>query len=99
MLFRFFEDPLNRINMIHFININKYMISINNKKNIKLFSQNCINVAFKACWCVRKIKKYYLVLKMAIPNQNHNLIFISSLYSHQRISTSKVKLYKVFGPT
>ena len=75
----------------------KNIIQINNDKNIKLFDQNLIDVTLEAGWCVRKPKKYYLVLKVAVSNPEDRLPFIALFYLYSMVSTCKVELGKLFS--
>lgn len=38
--------------MICFIDIDQDIIQIDNDKEIELFNQNLVDLAYKACWCV-----------------------------------------------
>lgn len=49
MLFQLFKNLPNRVNIICFIGINQDVVSINNKKNLKFFSQNLNNIVLEAC--------------------------------------------------
>lgn len=40
------------------------LFQINNKKDIKLFGQNFINITLKTDQNIRKAKKYYLIIEI-----------------------------------
>lgn len=47
-------------------NINKDIIYVKKNKNVEFFSQNLVYKPLKAYQYIRKFKKYYLVLNIAV---------------------------------
>lgn len=56
MFFQLFKNPMNKIDMIHFSNVDQNTVSIDNDKNIKLFGQDFVNIALETCWYIRQAK-------------------------------------------
>ena len=59
-------------------------------KDIKLLSKYLSDVALKTSGCVVKVKKYYLILRIAIFNMKTCLSLITFLDSYSMIDTSWV---------
>ena len=79
ILCMFFKNLPTGINMSFALifDINKDIIEINNDKNAKLLDQNLINLMFEAGWYVKKAKRHYIVLEMALSSLESRFLFIS----------------------
>lgn len=64
----FFKNLLNNINtwLTLNLNIDTNVISINNHKDIKIFSQNVINIMLKASQSIQKFEKSHIIFEIVI---------------------------------
>ena len=101
MFSQFFKNPLNGIDigLVWVIGINEDIIEINNDKNIKFLGQNLIDITLEGGRCIKKPKKYYLVLEVAVSSLGSCFPFIVFFNPYLMISTYKIKLGELFGPT
>ena len=75
----FLENPLNGINVglvCVFVKDNN-IIYINNDKIIKLFDQDLIDITLETGQYIRKSKRNYLVLEVAISSPESRFLFIA----------------------
>ena len=98
---QFCKNPLNTrdVSFAWGFDINKYIIEINNDKNIKLLGQNLINIILEARQYVREPQKYYLVLELALLSLESCFLFIAFFNTHLIVSTYEIKLGELFGLT
>ena len=68
--------------------IDKDIIKIHYHEDINFFFQNLINVALKCGQCISQLKKYHLILEIAIagPKSRFFFFFFSNLHSIVGIS-------------
>ena len=101
MSFQFFINPSNGIavGLAWVLDINEDIISINNDKNIKLFSQDFINITLETGRCIAKLKSYYLILKVAVSSLEDHLLFIAYFYPYLIINNCEMDLNELFGLT
>ena len=88
------ENPLNGINitLALVLGIDEDVIEVNNDKDIKFLGQDFVNLALKADRCVWQLKKYYLVLEVAVSSLESYFPFIALFSPHLMVSTHKIKL-------
>lgn len=73
---------------------NQNIIPINNDKYIKFLGQNIIDITLKADQSIKKVEKYYLILKLFILSQKNRLLFIAFFtlfFYYQHIKLNYVK--------
>lgn len=78
--------------------IDKNIIQIYNDKDIKFFNKNFVDLSLKVCQYIYQSKKYYPILKVAIPNLKNCLQYVFFANSHLVVCTSKVELDKLSSP-
>ncbi len=78
--------------------IDQNLIQIHYNKNIKLFSEDLINVALKTGGCVEKFEGHYLVLEVAVSGAEGRLPLVTFSDSHLMVGTSEIQLSKPLGP-
>ena len=64
------------------LDIDEDMIWANNEKDIELLGQNLNDITLEADRCIGKLKRYYLVLKVAILSLKNRFLFIALFYHH-----------------
>ena len=64
-LVKYPEYDLN-VRLSRILNIDQYVIQIYNNKNIKLFSQNLVDVSLEGGRSIREAKKYDLIFEITI---------------------------------
>ncbi len=70
--------------------IDQDIIQIHHNKDIKLFSEDLVDVALKTGGCIRKTEGYYLVLKVAVSGAKGHLLLVTFSDCHPMISTSEI---------
>ena len=78
--------------------VDQNIIQIHHNEDIKLFSEDLVDVALKAGRCIRIAKEHYLVLKVAVSGAEGYLPLIILSDSYPIVGTSQVQLYELFGP-
>ena len=79
--------------------IDQDVIQIHYDKDVKLFSEDFINVALKTGWSIGESKRHDLVLEVAVPSTKNSLSFVAFSNSHPIVDTSQIQLGKLLGPT
>ncbi len=74
------------------------MVPVYYNEDIKLFSENFINVALKTGGYIGKAKGHYLILEMVVSSAKGRLSFVTFLNPHLMIGTSQIQLGKPFDP-
>lgn len=80
------------------LSIDKNVIKIYNKKNIKLLLQDLIAVALKYNGYISQAKKHYLVLEVTITGSEGCLSFITFLDHYPMVGISYIKLGRMLSP-
>lgn len=75
--------------------IDDNIIQVYNHKNIKLFSQDFVNILLKYGQYISQSKKHYLVFKMIILDSKNYLSFVTLLNPYLIIGIGKIKLSKL----
>ena len=98
---QFFENLSNGIDvsLAWVLDIDEDIIYINNDKIIKLFGQDLIDISLETGRCIKKSKRHYLVLKMAVLSPKDCFSFIVLFYTYLMVSTHEIELGKLFGLT
>ncbi len=65
--------------------VDNNVIEIYNNKNVKFFYQDLIDIVLKCGWYVGQVKRYYLVLEVAIPGPKGCLLFMAFSDPHLMI--------------
>lgn len=71
-------------------NIDKNVIQVDNNKNIKLLSQNLINIALEASQSIKETKKHDLILEIAISHLKDRLSFVTFFDLYLIIDATKI---------
>ncbi len=79
------------------LSIDQDVIQVYHNKDIKLFSENLIDVALKTSGFVKKAKRHYLVLEVVVSGAKDYLLFVTFSNSHLMIGTSQIQLGKPLG--
>ncbi len=79
------------------LSIDQDVIQVHYNKDIKLFSENPVDIDLKTGGCVRKAKGYYLVLKVTVSGVKSRLLFVIFSNPHLIISTGQIQLDKPLG--
>lgn len=90
MFFKLVKDLTNSfpVWLAWIFSVNQDIIQLHNDKNIRLFSENLINVSLKTDEGVRQVKKYDLVLKMTVSCLKCDFLFVTFANRYPVISTS-----------
>ncbi len=80
------------------LSIDQDIVQVYYNKDIKLFSENLIDVVLKADGCVRQAKEHYLVLKVAVSGMKGCLLLITFSNLCLMVNTSEIQLGKLLGP-
>ncbi len=75
------------------------IIQIHHNEDIKLFSEDFIDVVLETGGCVGKSEGHYLVLEVAVSGAEGRFLLVTFSDSHPMIGTSEIQLGKPFGPT
>ena len=70
--------------------IDQDIIQIYHNEDIKLLSENFVNIALKINWYVKKSNRYDLILEVTISSTKNHLPLIAFLNSHLIIDTSEI---------
>ncbi len=79
------------------LSIDQDVIQVHYNEDIKLFSENLVDVALKTGGCIGKAKEHYLVLEVAISGAKGCLPFVTFSNLHPMIGTSQIQLGKPLG--
>lgn len=84
MFSKLFKNPAYSFNIVHpsILGTNQNVIQMEDHKDVKLFSQNLVNVVLKTRWHVSQAKEQNLVLKVNISSLESCLPLISFTYSY-----------------
>lgn len=85
--------------MIYVVGIDRDVLKISYNKDIKFFCQYLIDVSLQTCWCVKKTKWDYLILKITVFNPKSCLSLLFFANSHPMISASQIEFYKSLNLT
>ncbi len=80
------------------LSIIQNIVKVHYNKDIKLNSENLIDIALKISGCVGKAKEYHLVLEVAISGTKGHLSLITFSDSLPMVDTSEIQLGKPLGP-
>ncbi len=80
------------------LSIDQDVIQIHYNEDIKLFSENLIDVALKTCGYIGKAKRHYLILEVVVSSVKDRLSFVTFLNPYSVIGTSQIQLGKPLGP-
>ena len=83
--------------LAYVFSINKDIIEIKDDKDIKLLSQDLIDVSLETGRWIKEPKKHYLILKVAVSSLESHFIFIAFFNSHLMVSTCEFELSELFG--
>ncbi len=72
-------------------NINKNIVQVYDNEDIKFFCQNLIDIALGSNWYVGQVKRYHLVLKIAIAGLEGRFLFITFSESHLIVNIDEIK--------
>ncbi len=94
-----FQYPLHCLNvgLSWIFSIDQDIVQVYHKEDIKLFSENFVDVALKTGGCVKKAERHYLVFKVAVSGAKSRLPFVTFSNPHLMIGTSQIQLSKPFG--
>ncbi len=81
------------------LNIDQNIIQINSNKDIKLLSNNLVDIVLKTGWRIGKARKYNLVFEVVVLGIKNYLPLVTFSNSHLMIGTSQVQLCELLSPT
>lgn len=67
--------------------MNQDIIQVNNHEKIVFFGQKIVNINLEACYYIRQIKWYYLILKVVILSPESSFSFDFLVYSDLVVCT------------
>ncbi len=91
--------PLHCLNvgLSWILSIDQHVIQVHYNEDIKLFSENFVDIALKTGACVGKVEGHYLVLEVAVSGAKSRFPFVTFSNPHLMIGTSQIQLGKPFG--
>ncbi len=96
-----FSDSLYDISMwlAEVFSIDLDIIEIYHNQDIKLFSEDLVNITLKPSRCIKKTKRYDLVLEVTVFDMKNCFLFITFSNSYLMIDTSEIQLGKPLSLT
>ena len=101
MLLQLIQQPSNGLYIFFALvfSSDKDIIKVDNYKNVKLFSQDLIDITLNRGWYISQSKRYDLIFKMIIMSFEGRLLFISFPNFHLMVGMSQIKLGKLLNPS
>ncbi len=85
------------VRLFWILSIDQNVIQVHYNEDIKLFSEDLVNVALKTGGCVGKAKKHYLILEVVVSGAKGRLLFVTFSNPHLVIGTRQIQLGKPLG--